>query len=164
MTQGFKSEGSLIFKKCVLQIKLGCECWLVLRFHVGSYSILFSYFYLRVSHPGVKLFTEAENGEKKRRRRKKTNGGENWEDSLSLYGVLLAQDFSFFIRRQHPVSFFSGLKWARIQVKQCSLRRGSASSGGHLPRNNQKHLFLFLCCECLHYRLTTSRGSRLFRW
>lgn len=65
------------------------------------------------------------------------------------------------LARTHPSSFFSGLKCALKQVKQRSLRQGSASSGDTAEKTarNTSFWFSFLCsyglpCEYLHHRPT----------
>lgn len=75
----------------------------------------------------------------------------------------------FHLVRSHPSPFFCGLKWALKQVKQRSLRQGSASSGDTCRETarNTSFWFLFLCsysllCEYLHHRLTASCCSLLF--
>lgn len=147
----------------------GCKCWLIfLRVLLSCWQLqYFVNLFLAPTDEVILELNSYRGGNRETCERRQTTNGENWANSSSFYGVLLApvvfeEDFSFSFGSNISLLF---LLWKWALKQECSFRQGLVSSGDTCRETARKTSFWFLYllsyslpCECLQHRSTASWG------
>lgn len=140
----------VIWSSKTCSLEKGCECWLIflsVLLSCGQIQYFVALFLRLWDGQWVILEWKFLEGTEKMGRRQ-SKKGENWEDFLSFYCVLLApvvvDEDLFYLVLTYRCCFSSSLKGALKQVKQCSLRQDSPL--GTPAKKTKKHFFFFYSC------------------